>query len=295
METREVSSAPGMLGLYAKAAGALVPGLSHVPFVGAKRGADVPDVELVMRDVEVDRDHLAAYDRVCGFALRDTLPATYLHVLAFPLQMAIVTDGSFPFPAVGLVHISNRITQQRPVRIGEPLSFSVKATPVEPHPKGRQFALVTEARVGDEPVFKGVSRTLRRGESNGERKGGEKQGKADPAELETTAEWSLPGHLGRQYGAVSGDRNPIHMHDLTAKLLGFPRAIAHGMWTKARCLAALESQLPEAYTVEVQFRKPILLPAKVAFSQSRTQGGISFAVRDARKGTPHLEGAVVGE
>jgi len=102
----------------------------------------------------------------------------------------------------------------------------------------------------------------------------------------------VPADIGRRYGAVSGDRNPIHMHALTAKPLGFPRAIAHGMWTKARCLAALESRLPDAFAVDVRFRKPILLPGRVEFASGTQDKEIHFAVRDPARGTPHLEGRV---
>lgn len=82
------------------------------------------------------------------------------------------------------------------------------------------------------------------------------------------------------------------MHSLTAKPLGFPRAIAHGMWTKARCLAALESRLPDAFGAEVCFRKPILLPSRVEFLSETSGEEIDFAVRDAKRGTPHLNGHV---
>ena len=101
-----------------------------------------------------------------------------------------------------------------------------------------------------------------------------------------------PGDIGRRYAAVSGDRNPIHMHSLTAKPLGFPRAIAHGMWTKARSLAALEGALPDAFAVDVRFRRPILLPGSVSFASESDGDAIRFAVRDAKRGTPHLEGRV---
>jgi acyl dehydratase len=109
-----------------------------------------------------------------------------------------------------------------------------------------------------------------------------------------TARWRLRGDLGRRYASVSGDVNLIHIHPLGAKLLGFPAAIAHGMWTKARCLAALEGRLPEDFTVEVSFRRPILLPATVAFAEAPALDGdgVRFAVRDSRKGTPHLDGTV---
>jgi len=96
--------------------------------------------------------------------------------------------------------------------------------------------------------------------------------------------------LGRRYASVSGDRNPIHMHASSARLFGFPQAIAHGMWTKARALAALESTLPDAYTVDVSFRKPILLPGRVTFDV-RDDG--SFTVRSAKRPEIiHLEGTV---
>jgi acyl dehydratase len=111
-------------------------------------------------------------------------------------------------------------------------------------------------------------------------------------ELTATGEWRLGGDLGRRYASVSGDRNPIHMHALTAKPLGFRHAIAHGMWTKARCLAALESRLPEAFSVEVGFRKPIFLPGTVEFLSSVGETETRFAVRDAKRGTPHLAGTL---
>ncbi len=89
--------------------------------------------------------------------------------------------------------------------------------------------------------------------------------------------------------------NPIHMHSLTARLFGFPSAIAHGMWSKARCLAALENRLPGAFTVEVSFRRPILLPATVVFGEAWSGASeVRFGVRDAKKGTPHLEGSLKG-
>ena len=82
------------------------------------------------------------------------------------------------------------------------------------------------------------------------------------------------------------------MHSLSARLFGFPSAIAHGMWTKARCLAALGPRLPAGFTAEAAFRKPILLPATVQFSDRADPKGALFAVRGAGKWTPHLDGGV---
>ena len=76
-------------------------------------------------------------------------------------------------------------------------------------------------------------------------------------------------------------------------MFGFPSAIAHGMWTQARCLAALGPELPSAFTVEVAFRKPIRLPATVQFAEARVGDRIAFGVRDARRAIPHLDGQVM--
>jgi acyl dehydratase len=204
-----------------------------------------------------------------------------------------MTDASFPFGAIGLVHIANRITQHRPVRRSERLDVEVRATPVEDHPRGKQFSLISEVRVGDELVWEEVSTNLKRGggSENGARAPGAELPSAE--DLPATATWTLAGDLGRRYGAVSGDLNPIHVHPLTARLFGFKSAIAHGMWTKARCLGALQARLPDAFTVEVAFKKPIFLPGKVEFCEAAEDGAafdVKFGVRDPRKGRSHLDG-----
>jgi acyl dehydratase len=291
MSEHQLSGSPSMTKLFARAGAAMIPGAGRLPFVSGG-GGEVPDVALVLDDVEIDRDRLAAFDRVCGYSLTDGVPAAYVHILAFPLQLKLMTDGSFPLAAIGLVHIANKITQHRPVRAGERLSLRVWATELEPHPRGKQFTLRSQARVGDELVWEEEATNLRRGAGDGDVRSGKSRDVESTEDVPATATWTLPGDLGRRYAAVSGDRNPIHVHSLSAKLFGFPTAIAHGMWTKARCLAALGPRLDERFTAEVAFRKPILLPAKVKFAEEAREGAIRFGVRDARKGTAHLDGLV---
>jgi len=239
-------------------------------------GEELPEDEL-SREAEIDRERLAAYDRVCGFRLRDEAPVTYPHILGFPLQMELMTRRDFPFGAIGLVHIENRIEQERPLQARETVSVRVRATDLRDHPKGRQFDMVTE--VGDS--WRSWSTYLKR-EGGGEGSDSSKERSEPP---EPNAIWDVPGDIGRRYASVSGDVNPIHMHWVTAKLFGMPGAIAHGMWLKARCLASLENLTREPHRVEVTFKTPVVLPAKVAFSGER-----DFALHDARKGKPHLSG-----
>jgi hypothetical protein len=253
-----------------------------------RRPDALPERELRRDGITVDRRQLAAYARVCGFAVGDTLPATYPHVLAFPLAMELMASGDFPFGVLGLVHVGNAIEQQRPLDAGEPLDLRLWAERLAEHPRGRTVDVVAEAYADGELAWRDRSTYLHR-ESGG---GGKNGAKERPEPPEPVAEWRVPGDIGRRYAAVSGDRNPIHLHGLTARLFGQKAAIAHGMWTKARCLAALQGHLPAAFTVDVAFKLPVLLPATVAFSAWTEGDDRRFALHDARSGKPHLEGTV---
>jgi acyl dehydratase len=296
---RTLAAAPGAATLYPRAAfGTFArPLLRKVPLVGGRAPDGLPDLALALDDVALDAGRIADYARVCGFDLRDTLPSTYLHVVAFPLAMALMTDGAFPFGVIGLVHVANRIEHVRPVALTETPSLRVHAEDLRDHPKGRQFDVVAVATVDGERVWEGRSTYLRRGggsggdagKAKGDRKPLHQQGdRAAPPAPE--AIWTIPSDIGRRYGAVSGDRNPIHLHNVSAKLFGMPRAIAHGMWLKARVLAALTPELPPTFSADVRFKLPVLLPATVAFSTDKDNNGRAFALHDAKRGLPHLEG-----
>ena len=106
-------------------------------------------------------------------------------------------------------------------------------------------------------------------------------------------QWSLAKDLGRRYAAVSGDYNPIHLGAPSAKLFGFKKAIAHGMWSKARCLAALEAVTPEAgYQINVDFLKPVYLPSTVNFYSKPEEGRQDFCLYNSTGEHRHLQGSI---
>ena len=263
-----------MPGTYVKAAiGPLIPG----------RPDELPGARCE-RETPIDRDHLAEYDRVCGFRYSDVLPPTYPHILAFPLSMELMTSRRFPFPLLGLVHVENRIDQRRPLTADETLHLTVWTEDLREHRRGRQFDVVAEARASGEVAWVSRSTYLRREKkSEGEGKGGD-----DPPRLTPAAVWKVPGDIGRRYAKVSGDGNPIHVNRLAAKAFGFPTTIAHGMWMKARCLAAFEGRLPDAFTAEVEFRRPLTIPGRAGFAAE--DGRFALSTPDGEK--PHLLGTL---
>lgn len=286
MTERIVTDSGSPLPTMLKAALPAIPGVNLLPGV-AKKGGPLPDLTLTRQGVEIDPAHVAAYAAVCGFEKSTTLPLTYPHMLAFPLHMAIMTDAAFPYPAIGTVHLRNTIHQHRPIAPTEKLDVAATAVNLRPHAKGRIFDLVTTITSGDDVVWDSTSVYLRLGK-------GDKEAPSEGAPFEVVpsngVEWKLAGNLGRRYAAVSGDHNPIHLYPWTAKALGFNRQIAHGMWSKARCVAAIASRLPDDVTVEVEFKKPIFLPGKVAFGSRVVDGGIDFSLTDPKNGAPHLVG-----
>jgi hypothetical protein len=279
MSVRTLESRPSLARLYAAA----------LASARRPRGAGLPGAACELRDVAVDREHLARYLEVCAFRQSDRLPLTYPHLLAFPLAMSLMVDPAFPFPLPGLVHVANRISQRRAMGAGDRLTLRVRAADLRVHPRGRQLDMITEATSAGEPVWSEVSTYLHR-ERRSSGDGRPRTASAPPPRV--SAIWRLPRDLGRRYAAVSGDVNPIHLNPIAARLFGFRRAIAHGMWLKARCLAAMEGRLPQTLTAEVEFRSPVLLPSTVAFASRPRDSGWSIELFQPSTGRRHLSGSI---
>ena len=281
-EAVEVDDAPALMRLFARAA-VTAPGRS---------GDGLPDTVLVRRDVAIDRDDVAAFAAVVGAGVTDVLPPTWLHMLAFPLSIQLMADRSFPMALPGMVHLRNRIDRLRPVGIDEVVTVAARLADLRPHPKGRQVDILAEASVAGDLVWASRSTYLSRGAGADEASVTAIPPDAvDVAALPLTSVWRLGADQGRRYAAVSGDRNPIHMSALAARAFGFKKAIVHGMWTKAACLAGLEGRLGDRFVADVAFRQPVLLPATVEYATAATDDGWAFGVR-SRSGRPHLAGVV---
>ena len=212
----------------------LAPLLARAALTARGRGGTLPDTVVQRADVVVDVARLAAYQRVCGYLVRDTLPSTYLHVLTFGLQATLMAERRFPLPLPGLVHVAQTLVAHRAVDAGERLSLRVRAERLRAHPRGAQVDLVASASVGEERVWQGTSTYLARGASapadvadtpSDIASEAASEAAADVPEVGTdgppTARWRVPADAGRRYAAVSGDVNPIHLAAPTARLLGF--------------------------------------------------------------------------
>jgi acyl dehydratase len=249
VETLRFDAAPGLPRLFADA---LVN--------GRHTGSSVPAVVAERRGVRVEPAAVADYAHLCGFGLGAHPPMPWPHLLGFPLQAALMSRRDFPVSMVGLVHVENRMTWTRPIDYGESLDVSVHGADVRPHRRGRLVDLVAEVSSGGEIVWHGVSTYLARGRGD---ESARQEGPPDVDALRSRAlvQLRFAEDAGRRYASVSGDVNPIHLHALSARALGFDRAIAHGMFSYARVLASLGARLPAAGSSTVWFREPVKLPS----------------------------------
>lgn len=287
MPTKTLSGQSGGLSTLLRAALPAVPGVNQLPGVRKAPASGFGGLSYRRERVVAERARVDAYAAACGFPRKDVVPVTYPHILAFPLHLAIMSDSSFPYPAVGMVHVENAVTAHRGIGIGEALDVTTSVGAPRPHARGVLLDFVTTVSSGGECAWESTSTYLRRGRTvDGDAAVGLVV--ADPPT--GGVEWRLPANLGRTYAAVSGDVNPIHLYPLTARALGFPRHIAHGMWTLARSVAAIENRLPQAVTVEVAFKKPVFLPGTVAFAARQDDRGWTFALTNPQDGSPHLQG-----
>jgi hypothetical protein len=273
---RDLPNPPALPGLFLRAA--LRRGV---------RGKQLPEFGLRCA-MSVDSKHLANYRKVCGIAESAYLPAAYPHILAFPLQMQLLTDPAFPLPLLGLVHVENRIRVLRPLGGFGPFTVSVHLGELQPHSKGAVFSLITRLEDQLGLLWEGESRMLCQALKLPGVAAHQPAASAMP--LLQVAQWNAPADTGRRYARAAGDYNPIHLFAATAKLFGFPRAIAHGFWHKARTLSELSAHLPDAgYQLDVRFQKPLLLPgaATLLASAPATNGQLSLQGSD---GTVHMSG-----
>ncbi|MGW0825053.1 MaoC/PaaZ C-terminal domain-containing protein [Streptomyces sp. NPDC002845] len=275
-----LTSSPGLTPLLAK--GALLSPYKKLKL--PHTATDWPRTPLRLPGIRIDLARLAAYERICGFATgEDAVPLTYPHVLGFPLAMRIMASRAFPFPLLGLVHTSVDITRHGELPATGEYELTVYVHELAPHRRGTEATVVTEMRAAGDLVWESRSTYLARHRTTTAPVAPKAR---DRKPLPAVTDWRLGGDVGRRYGSVSGDRNPIHLHPLTARLFGFPRAIAHGMWTVARCLA--EQRLPESVAVRVraEFRAPVLLPGTVTYAAD----GDLFELRTGDR--LHLSGEV---
>jgi len=289
----------------------IVPSYARIVFVRKQAivpdGITLPRLEAVLPHYKPDRERVEAYRSVCGGAPSDYLPVTFPHVIATPVHLALLSSKAFPVRLMGLVHLRNHIEQHRPVRVDEPCSIRTWLEGRRDTDRGQEFDVHTQFEVDGRPVWSEIcvfmARRLNRDTSKplgGRISAGEGVPAPDAEAVQPDGPDSIrvmpleaARDIGWRYARVAGDFNPIHLTDFAARMFGFNQAIAHGMWSMARCVAALDGRIFAAPSrVDVVFKRPITIPAPVTLETWHTSAGSGFALKGTGKGKLHLAGSV---
>lgn len=282
-----LTSAPAVAPLYLRSLLDRRPG--HLA-----EGSDVGRVEGAIEMIGVPTALLDRYRRVCGFPDSPYLPVSFPHVLAAGLHLKMLLSPVFPIRLAGLVHTWHEIEQEGPIPLDAQLHIESWIDGVEFSDRGAEFCLhtaITDGAVRWREKTGFLAR--RKGPAPAVRSRATRPADEGPEpEFTSVATFDLASDLGRRYARASGDYNPIHLYALTAKAFGFRAAIAHGMWSLARCVAELSPAGDGPARLHVNFRRPLMLPGAAVLEATDRPGMRRFRLRDPGSGSVFLDGGI---
>lgn len=263
-----------------------------------RRPRQLPGHAVVVHGHRISLNQVEDYAQLFGAVDPQDLPSVLVHVAAFPAAMELMAEPDFPLPLMGMVHLENRVQHHLPVPAETDLEIMATATDLAAHPSGTTVDLVVtvhrSADEGSEPqlLWEGTSTYLAKGVRLQDAERPPREAHPDFTPPEVTAQWRLSGSTGREYAAVSGDYNPIHLHPLTAKALGMKGMIAHGMYLAGRMLAGREPA-GAGHSWSISFATPVVLPGTVQVSYAHPDAQRTEVTGwNGRSSKPHFTGVL---
>src|SRR4029453_17557250 len=116
-------------------------------------GLELPPLEAVLTHFKPSPERVEAYWAVCGGEQSDSLPVAYPHVLATPVQLALMSSSAFPVRLMGLGHLRNHIEMQRPLRVDEAGSIRVWLNGHRDTDRGQEFDVNSRVEVDGRTVW----------------------------------------------------------------------------------------------------------------------------------------------
>ena len=264
-----------------------------------KDDAIVNKTRIILKNYLPDKEVIKNYRAVCGFSegRPDIIPISYLQTLFIGLLGKFIISSFFPINPLGLIHIFQSFEQKRPVTTDEILDLACTLKSIKKTQKGIETSFTLEVISNGQIVWQGISTFFTRSPVKIKKR----TKKKDETILTKQETFFIPSDTGRKYAVVSGDYNPHHLHTLLAKLFGFKKAIAHGMWSLARVIASLDKEfgIHDQAVIEASFKLPIFMPATIALGYELQDGTknrqsiVIFELRDEQKGLPHLKGKLL--
>jgi len=229
----------------------------------------------------------------------NVLIMNYFQCIASQVQIIVLSHLEFPFGLLGSVNLKNSVRLHENIEkdiLGEPLHIICKVgDKYRIVRRGIEFDIITELFNKEDKKIWDCTFTIfsfANVESNN-------SALKEPEKVEEGSNFfedkmKVSSSIGRTYGFIARDMNPIHMNDIAAKFFGFRKSLAHGMWTVSTSLLkiidkAVETNLKDSkkkktMTLNVTFRKPVFVGTQVRVSATSGSGGrIHFKIADDKK------------
>ncbi len=275
---------PALPGLLVKALVSPKPGL--------KEDRGLMKFERSVSGAVIDPHRLSVFNRLCGFEGHSGIPLPYYYVLAQRIQLVLLTDRAFPLAIPGLIHISNSFRLFEETSPGDTLDLICRIGEDTAVPAGREFEIVTDFHKHGRKAVECRSRFL----SRNKKSPSFRKPKSPSLPLDgDRLHMEIAADAGRRYAQASGDYNPIHLYAWSARLFGFKRPIAQGMYMLSLVTARLEKDLAwPINTLTVDYKLPVYLPCRVELIANASPPGENwtFEVRSGSDERLHLKGSL---
>ncbi len=284
----------------------------------------------IRKEIRINTAHCERYNKAVNWKLgiASVIHPNYLQVLTLPMQLELMTSEPFPFKPMGLVHLANHIEVNYLPEQNAKLMLKTSFNGLTRHQRGWVFSVLSEGFVNGELAISATSHYLSRQQHGQVVKSADATSSSNIDEansmntatattavrmptlenilppFDVSCDMNFPLGIGRLYGRVSGDFNPIHLSRWTAKLMGFKQAIAHGMYSKALCLSVVMkkemeqrkgalAQTPMQFST--QFMQPIYLPTRCELNVNNDGEQINFSLtsKSRSKAREHLRTKIV--
>jgi acyl dehydratase len=235
----------------------------------------LPRIEAHWRGQRSSPRELADYLALSGLQASEDLSILYPHTVSFPMLMAVLSHPAFPLSIWRVLQVRNRMTQHEAIAPDAVLDFTVRTGASRILEKGVEMDLCVTAQTQGRTVFEAVNTFYARGRFGQ----AQAEAPASPAlDGEPAAAWQMPAHGRLAYGRLSGDFNPLHLHDGYARRQGFARAFAHPQRAIGQCLAHLGAARHAAMTLETWIKGPVFYGARLSLRADTQPDRGAFAL-----------------
>mmetsp|Transcript_13101 Transcript_13101/g.35676 ORF Transcript_13101/g.35676 Transcript_13101/m.35676 type:complete len:343 (-) Transcript_13101:289-1317(-) len=297
---------PSLFHLYLQAAVAVIRKSGGGP-IDVQDVRTEPPIEVAMvKPQPFDKKRLSKFLRLSSYpdSMQGVVPLMYPICESFRLNIQALLHPAFPFSVLRTVLKSISTTMYREVTHDEALVYRVQIDPktFTRTDKGHievDIASMASSSKDNALVWRSTVRAVVLN-PKAAKGGGAAAAQLDQDKLQIIDTWKHKADVGRKYGALNGDLNPIHLHSALSKMFGFKRPIAHALFQLSCTEASIRKHgIPVQYPIQmdVDCKRPTLLPATLHCALDKRSSDVSgdtvrFAVLTEDKAKEVLVGSL---